>query len=117
MQKMKEGNDVQVQLQETQRMSADLEKKLDMMLCREARVSALTTLVKECRKRGVAKNRLYGCLVDLVEMKGQQLLNYAVDLACGAKLFSLVVEDEETANKVVEINKDIKGGKINVYPL
>ena len=40
-----------------------------------------------------------------------------MDLAGKSKLFSLIVDDLEAAKAVLEINKQLKGGVINIYPL
>jgi len=40
-----------------------------------------------------------------------------VDIAAKSKLFSIVVDSLETAKQVLEINKQIKGGVVNIYPL
>jgi chromosome segregation ATPase len=40
-----------------------------------------------------------------------------VDIAAKSKLFSIIVDTLETANEVLKINKEIKGGVINIYPL
>ncbi len=40
-----------------------------------------------------------------------------LDLAGKAKLFSIIVDNLDTAKKLLEINKEIKGGVINIYPL
>jgi hypothetical protein len=38
-----------------------------------------------------------------------------VDLAAKSKLFSVIVDDLETAHKILAINKEIKGNVINIY--
>ena len=40
-----------------------------------------------------------------------------VDIAAKSKLFSVIVDTMETAKQVLEVNKQVKGGVINVYPL
>ena len=40
-----------------------------------------------------------------------------IDLAAKSKLFSIVVDTLETAKQVLDINKSIRGGVINIYPL
>jgi chromosome segregation ATPase len=40
-----------------------------------------------------------------------------VDVAAKSKLFGIIVDTLETAKKVLQINKEIKGGVINIYPL
>lgn len=40
-----------------------------------------------------------------------------IDIAGKAKLFSIIVDDLATAQRVLELNKQLKGGVINIYPL
>jgi len=40
-----------------------------------------------------------------------------VDIAGKSKLFSVVVDNLETAKEVLRINTQIKGGVINIFPL
>jgi chromosome segregation ATPase len=40
-----------------------------------------------------------------------------VDISAKSKLFSIIVDKFETAKEVLEINKEIKGGVVNIYPL
>ncbi len=39
------------------------------------------------------------------------------DIALNKKWFSIIVKDEQTAKKVIQCNKEIKGGEIQIYPL
>jgi chromosome segregation ATPase len=40
-----------------------------------------------------------------------------IDIAGKHKLTSIIVDTLQTAKKVLEINKEIKGGVINIYPI
>lgn len=40
-----------------------------------------------------------------------------VDVAAKSKLFAVVVDDLETARVVLQMNKEMKGGVISIYPL
>lgn len=44
-------------------------------------------------------------------------LTTPIDIAAKNKLCSIIVDTLETAQKVLEINKEIRGGVINIYPL
>lgn len=57
----------------------------------------------------------YGFLIDNIEIPSKIL--HCVEHLFRGKLFSIIVEDEEVANKVLAVNRQIKGGKVNVYPL
>ena len=54
-------------------------------------------------------------MLDFLEI--DQRFAACVDLAAKGKLFSIIVDDLETAKQVLEINNQIKGGVINIYPL
>lgn len=43
--------------------------------------------------------------------------NSVLDIAGKSKLFSIVVDTLDTAQKILEINKHLKGGVINIFPL
>ena len=55
-------------------------------------------------------------LIDQIELTNPSL-SAALDIAGKSKLFSLVVESTETAQKVLEENKKIKGAVIQIFPL
>lgn len=57
-----------------------------------------------------------GLLLDSLELL-EPRFNAVVDIAGKAKIFSIIVDDLDTAQKVLELNKQIKGGVINIYPL
>lgn len=58
---------------------------------------------------------VYGLLLDVV--KFQPKLQMAYEALLGPKMFSFVVRDQEAANQLVSLNKQIHGGRILVYPL
>jgi len=43
--------------------------------------------------------------------------NAVVDIAGKSKLFSVIADDLATAQQVLDINKQLKGGVINIYPI
>ena len=57
----------------------------------------------------------YGLFIDLIAFDPK--LRVGVENIGKSKLFSLIVEDFETAEKIIEINKEIKGGFLTIYPL
>lgn len=57
-----------------------------------------------------------GRLVDFIECD-QEALVPCVDIAASKKLMAIVVDNVETAKIILEINKKLKGGIINIYPL
>jgi chromosome segregation ATPase len=40
-----------------------------------------------------------------------------IDLAAKSKLFSIIVEDLDSAKEILKLNSEIKGGVIQIYPL
>ena len=75
---------------------------------------ALQRIDKMCRDQGVVG--YHGLLIDFLACSSDRLMP-CVDIAAKSKLFSVVVDSLETAKRVLEINKQIKGGVINIYPL
>ncbi len=57
-----------------------------------------------------------GLLLDHLHISDQRF-NAVVDIAGKSKLFTILVEDLATAQQVLEINKQLKGGVVNIYPL
>ena len=57
-----------------------------------------------------------GLLIDYINCSSESFMP-CIDLAAKSKLFSIIVDTLETAKQVLEINKSIKGGVINIYPL
>ena len=56
-----------------------------------------------------------GLLIDFLEFDPK--ISSIVDLAAKSKLFSIIVEDLDTAKEILALNAQIKGGVINIYPL
>ena len=56
-----------------------------------------------------------GLLIDFIEFDPK--IASIVDLAAKSKLFSIIVEDLESAKEILALNNQIKGGVINIYPL
>jgi chromosome segregation ATPase len=54
-------------------------------------------------------------LIDFLDF--DQKIASCVDLAGKSKLFSIIVEDLNTAKEILALNSQIKGGVINIYPL
>lgn len=56
-----------------------------------------------------------GFMIDFIECN----VNFyaTLDLALKNKLFSVIVDDLEAAKYILELNSQIKGGVINIFPL
>lgn len=70
-------------------------------------------LKDEIKKRQIPG--FFGLLIDLVDIP--EFLQSSLNQLGLAHLFTIVVDTFETANLVIETNKDLKLGKINIYPL
>ena len=70
-------------------------------------------LKEEVMKRQI--KGFYGILLDLVDIP--EHLRGSLNQLGLSSLFTIVVDTFETAQKVIETNKDLKLGKINLYPL
>ena len=58
---------------------------------------------------------VYGLFIDLVDIP--EVFLSACEHMVLSKLFSVVVKDEEVGQKLIDLNKELKGGKINIFPL
>lgn len=58
---------------------------------------------------------LIGILIELIDVDPR--FKDAVDLIAKDKLYSIIVDNFETANKIIEINKERKGPVISILPL
>lgn len=58
---------------------------------------------------------VHGMFIDFIECPKQ--FAGVLDVAGKNKLFSLIVENLDVAKQVLEENRKIKGGVINIYPL
>jgi chromosome segregation ATPase len=70
----------------------------------------IRALIKEKNLQGFK-----GLLIDFLEFDPK--ISSIVDLAAKSKLFSIIVEDLDTAKEILALNAQIKGGVINIYPL
>ena len=70
----------------------------------------LKSLIAEKQIRGYR-----GLMIDYIECDNR--FSACIDLAAKSKLFSIIVDDLETAKEILALNNQIKGGVINIYPL
>ncbi len=70
----------------------------------------LRSLIREKNIQGYK-----GLLIDFLDFDPK--ISSIVDLAAKSKLFSIIVEDLDTAKELLSMNAQIKGGVINIYPL
>lgn len=96
------GTEMKNHLEELERRT----KKLD--------ISGYVRLLREAQFRGVDEG-IYGLFVDLVEIP-EEIHHFCETLILN-KLFSVVVKDESVARRLLDLNKELKGGLINILPL
>jgi chromosome segregation ATPase len=60
-------------------------------------------------------NVFKGILLDYIECLPE--ITPCIDLTAKSKLFSIIVENLEDAKTLLELNKEIRGGVINIFPL
>lgn len=70
----------------------------------------LVEVAKERKLEGV-----YGLLIDQLEIREELMLSF--DILIKTKFFGIVVEDMNAAQALIELNKELGGGKIILYPL
>jgi len=90
-----------------------MKRQIDVRSNAELNIGHSIRIMDEIRKRGV--QGVHGMIIDLVKLSDKIIRAY--EYLVGKKLFSIVVENEEVANTVLKINREIRGGKISVYPL
>jgi chromosome segregation ATPase len=101
--------------QKTEQQAAELHEKRKTLSCRSGDVQ-MTSILK--LKEELAANPIdgvYGLLIDITKVPDK--IRVAYEVLLGSKLFSFVVRDQEAANQLIKINKQIQGGRILVYPL
>lgn len=75
--------------------------------------AGLGRLMEEIQKAQL--EGVYGTFAQLIEV--DKTLHFAVEALAKAKLYSIVVRDERVAEELIELNKRIKGPRIQIYPL
>lgn len=73
-------------------------------------IKRLKALIQE---KNVAGYR--GILLDFIDVDVR--FSACVDLTAKSKLFSIIVDDLDSAREVLKLNSQIKGGVVNIYPL
>lgn len=72
-----------------------------------------------CKLKEIIKERditgFYGLFIDVIQFEPR--LRLSIESLAKNKLYSVIVEDYDTAKILVQINKEIRGGMLNIYPL
>jgi len=69
-------------------------------------------LDKNCKAIGGYKGRL----IDFIVCKSENFTP-CVDIVGKSKLMAVIVDSLDTAKKIIQVNQELKGGVINIYPL
>jgi len=99
-------------LAEIQSEYVQMRKRLEVGFS-DINVSGLISLLEEAEKANI--EGVYGLFVDLIEV--DETILYSIESLVKAKLFSIVVRDQNVASQLIELNKRIRGPKITIYPL
>lgn len=108
---MFQKNECEVELKDKRQRIQAMVKQIGKV---EPVFSALERIDATCKEKEI--QGYYGRLIDFIECKSENFMP-CVDIAAAKKLMSIVVDTMETAQAVLEINKQIKGGVVNIYPL
>eukprot|EP01017_Pseudomicrothorax_dubius_P041211 TRINITY_DN6566_c0_g1_i5.p1 TRINITY_DN6566_c0_g1~~TRINITY_DN6566_c0_g1_i5.p1 ORF type:complete len:1138 (+),score=257.98 TRINITY_DN6566_c0_g1_i5:67-3480(+) len=98
--------------EETFRIFKRLERNLELNL-KDASIMASRTLIDEASKRNI--EGVHGLLIDIVNIPEQLVM--CLDLIARKKLFSILVDNYDTAASLIRLNQELQGGFVNIYPI
>lgn len=98
------------QLEQLESKKTQSYQKLQILLPNSL-FSTLEKLKSECKNL----EGFYGLLIDLITIPPK--FQTSTDIISKTKVFSVVVDNFNTAKKVLDINSKIGGDRINIYPL
>lgn len=105
-------NEYTFEINENQKILKNFKENLD----RKFKDSFFSTI---CRIKEILNDRnitgFHGLFIDMVQFDPK--LRLGVESIAKNKLYSLIVSDYETAKEISEINRQIKGSVLNIYPL
>jgi len=79
----------------------------------ESNIGSTLRLLEQIEKAGV--EGVYGLFADMIEF--DESLSFGIEQLARNKLYSIVVRDEPVSEEVIRLNKEIRGGKVQIYPL
>jgi len=97
---------------EQQGLLAGLLKRIDK---KDYLLSSISLILEDCHKKPILAASVHGLLIDMLEFPLS--FSYVLEVAGGKKLFSIIVDNENTAEKVVGLNIANKGVSINIFPV
>jgi chromosome segregation ATPase len=107
-----EINQLNYEHKENQNLLSSSEATLDR-LYQDQNLAGLRKLLDVARERGI--EGVHGLLIDLIKINGAMVLYF--DIVLKAKIFAVVVENMDTAGALINLNKELGGGKILFFPL
>ena len=104
-------------LNEIELKASASQTKLNSLLKRIDKVEPSFSTLRRLQKLAKEQNSscFKGLFIDYIDCPQQ--FYEALDIAAKKKLFSVVVEEMKDAEELLQLNKQIKGGVINIYPL
>ena len=109
--KIFETNEAELTIGAAKKKLAQNQQLLDKT---DASYVTLRRIDNACKEHKITGYR--GLLIDQLDIL-ESRFNAVIDIAGKAKLFSIIVDDLATAQRVLELNKQLKGGVVNIYPL
>lgn len=79
----------------------------------EANIAGIIDLIEAAEKRELGG--VYGIFADLIECDKNLL--FSLEALAKGKLYSIVVRDDQVADDLLRLNKEMKGPAIQIYPL
>jgi chromosome segregation ATPase len=104
-------NELELEIKGKQKRIGGFTKQIEKV---EPMFGTLQRIEQKCVEQNLVGYK--GLLIDFISCKSENLMP-CIDLAAKSKLFSIIVDTLETAKQVLDINKSIKGGVINIFPL
>lgn len=112
VQKMFRYNQNTQALEDLRIKSQDAERSIEGLL-KDSTLVTVRQIQNLARERGI--EGVFGLLLEHVRIPDH--LNKTIDHVLKKKLFSLIVADESVAEKVIQINREIQGATLEIYPL
>lgn len=112
---MLQENDIASRLQECKNKSLAIKKNLKSFYGGINMVSAVNIL-ELARKPETKINGVVGILADIIQIQSEALFPI-IESLYHDRIFTIIVENEKSANELIKLNKMSKGGKIHIAPL
>ena len=106
------------ELDEAQLQAQAMKTKLNGLYSQMDRMEPIYSTLRRVQAQAKSKGSqcLKGLLIDYIECTNPQV-SAVVDIAGKQKFFCAIVETIQDAQELLQINKEVRGGVINIYPL